>query len=169
MGTLRQRKNLRLQEYNYSNAGAYFVTACTQHRACLFGDVIHNQLQLLPAGKMIAHYWQELPDKYPCFVLDDFVVMPNHFHAIIMIDSSTLQAVSLSEGIQWFKTMTTNAYIQGVHGLGWTPFEGKLWQRSFYDHIIRDEQELFIITDYITQNPAKWIDDSLHPSKTLKK
>lgn len=140
MGTEKHRKKLRLHGYDYSSNGAYFVTIYVKNGEYLFGDIVNNAITLLPAGEMIASYWQKLPLKYPSFSLDDFVVMPNHFHAIILIDTTTHLPVNLSQGIQWFKTITTNAYIQAVHHQNWEPFVGKLWHRSFYDHIIRDEK-----------------------------
>ncbi|MCL4253900.1 MAG: transposase, partial [Anaerolineae bacterium] len=136
-----------------------------QNGECLLGDVTNNQLVLSPAGHMVTDYWQRLEIQYPCFILDDFVVMPNHFHAIVLIDDLHPEKISLSRGVQWFKITTTNAYIKGVNKSAWTPFSGKLWHRSFYDRIIRNEHELFAIKTYISQNPERWIEDKFHPSK----
>ncbi len=157
------RKKLRLKGYDYSSEGVYFVTIIIQNRQCLLGDVYDNVLSLSPAGEMIAQYWLRLPQQYPQFELDDFVVMPNHFHAIIVIHdvAKDKKQVTLSQGIQWFKTVTTNAYIRGVKNHSWIPFIGKLWHRSFHDYIIRDERGLHNLKLYIAQNPERWHEDSL--------
>jgi len=161
----RHRKKLRLEGYDYASNGLYFITIYVKNGECLFGSIVDNRLLLFPAGEMIASYWQKLPLKYPCFSLDDFVVMPNHFHAIVLIDTKIHSPINLSQGIQWFKTVTTNVYIQGVNHQNWTPFMGKLWHRSFYDHIIRDEKGYLTIKSYIALNPEQWIEDKLHPTK----
>ena len=120
------------------------------------------------AGMMIRHGWLELPRKFPGVQLDEFIIMPNHFHGIIIIsepDSNntpirrTRAGVSLPEIVQWFKTMTTNAYIRGVRDKKWSPFLSRLWQRNYYERIIRDETELSRFREYIVTNPARWGDD----------
>jgi putative transposase len=74
------------------------------------------------------------------------------------------EAVSLAEVVQWFKTMTTNEYIRGVKQMGWAPFAGKLWQRNYYEHIIRDEADFNIIRAYVLENQERWQEDPLHTS-----
>ncbi|MDZ4670173.1 MAG: transposase [Phototrophicales bacterium] len=157
------RKKLRLEGYDYASDGVYFITILIQNRVHLLGDIADNKLCLSPAGEMLSQYWYELPQKHPHFELDDFVVMPNHFHSILIINNApnNEKSVTLSQGIQWFKTVTTNAYIRGVKDSNWTPFVGKLWHRSFHDHIIRDERALHTLKMYIAQNPEKWIEDVL--------
>ena len=131
------RQSLRLRYYDYSLEGAYFITICTQHRANLFGAVEHGISMLNQAGVMIEKHWNELESKFPQVELGTKVVMPNHFHGILRIHATRDQnRVCLSEIVQWFKTMTTNAYIRGVKLSGWKPFDGKIWQRSYHDHII---------------------------------
>lgn len=140
------------------------------------------------AGRMTLKWWNELPNKFPKVVLGEFIVMPNHFHGIIFIvdnvgadlrvrpddenkskqmgkhvDSPLRPNAPLSQMIQWFKTMTTNEYIRGVKQLNWKPFAGKLWQRDYYEHIIRNEKELQQKTDYILDNPSMWEDDKENP------
>lgn len=131
-----------MRGYDYAQAGAYFVTICAQDRACLFGDVTNDQVRLQPSGEMVLHWWMELPNKYPDVEIDDIVVMPNHLHGIILINdqSNNPQAphaqVTLGAIIGWFKTMTTNAYIRGVVESGWRPFDRRLWQANYFEHII---------------------------------
>jgi len=174
------RRSIRLQGYDYSQAGAYFVTMCTQNRELLFvADEVVD---------MIQRWWNKLPEKFPGVETDAFVIMPNHSHGIIVtvgvnprVDSGqtreygqthgsaptnpapTNDAPTLGTIIQWFKTMTTNEYIRGVKELNWPPFPGKLWQRNYYEHIIRNDRELNAIRQYIIDNPAKWAQDRDNP------
>jgi len=117
---------------------------------------------------MIEKWHLELPKKFPDITLGEYIVMPNHFHAIIIITGDLVQnrgehvGSPLPRIVQWFKTMTTNEYIRGVKNLGWETFDGKLWQRNYYEHIIRDEKSYHAITNYIKNNPSTWIDDQFH-------
>ncbi len=156
------RRSPRMKGYDYSQQGAYFITICTQNRLCLFAEIVNDELVLSPAGNMIKNYWEQIPIKFPDVFLADFVVMPNHFHGVLFMESVN-QQTTLPQIIQWFKTVTTNGYIKGVKQEGWEAFMGKLWQTSFYDHIIQDENSLYKIVDYILFNPEKWVDDALHP------
>ncbi len=164
MLNLPQRKSPRLQEYDYSSAGSYFVTICVQGRHFLFGKVDDAVMHLSPAGEMIRDWWQRLGTKYSYISLADNVVMPNHFHGIIVIEEPDIvgKSLGLTHIVAEFKTMTTRAYIDGVNQLGWQAFEKKLWQRSFHDHIIRDEREMLTIQQYIAENPARWEQDKFY-------
>ncbi len=158
-----QRKILRLQDYDYSQSGGYFVTLCVHQKMCYFGSIIDGKLQLNDVGRMIDYWWREIQNKYQTVVLDEYIIMPNHIHAIIFLDDNPkMVAKSLSNIIQWFKTMTTNAYIHGVKESGWQRYEQRLWQRSFYDHIIRSEEALNRIRQYILLNPENWLNDDLY-------
>jgi putative transposase len=156
-----QRKALRLQGYDYTSSGAYFVTICQQNRECLFGTPTEDGIALTAAGEMVATTWQKLPAKFLNTELDYFVVMPNHFHAIVTIEDTTESKMrsSLSVMVEWFKTMTITAYIRGVKKQGWLHFNQPLWQRSYYDRIIRSESALNTIREYILFNPSKWRED----------
>jgi REP element-mobilizing transposase RayT len=127
-----------------------------------------------PVHQMIQHWWDKLPEKFRNIKTDEFVIMPNHIHGIIFIvgvdpcvypDKGEHIGSSLHRIIQWFKTMTTNNYIQGVKQNGWRPFHGKFWQRNYYEHIIRNEDELNRIREYIRTNPLKWQFDKDNPSR----
>ncbi len=159
----RARKSPRLQGYDYSQQGAYFVTICVQRRRWLFGNVMDDQMHLSPAGEMIVRYWERVIEQFAAVALDAFVVMPNHLHGILLLEAD--RAISISELLQWFKITTTNAYSRAVREEGWTPFEGKLWQRSYHDHIIRDETDLNRIREYVLYNPARWQDDRLRDAE----
>jgi len=157
-----ERKSPRLAAYDYAQEGVYFVTVCVQHRMCLLGRVVDGTLFNSPAGEMVGAWWQKLPGKFPGAALDEFIVMPNHFHGLVIIDAppSAQTRIGLPTMMQWFKAMTTNAYIRGVKVAGWPSFDGKLWQRSYHDHIVRSEHSLNTIQQYVQENPARWTQDT---------
>ncbi len=165
-----ERKKLRLHCYDYRSEGFYFITLCVHGRMCLFGDVVNSEMILNASGKMINEVLINLPKFYPTIILDAYIIMPNHIHAIVNIsaDIGTAQRPSptkpsLSDILKNFKTYTTRKYIDGVHQQGWLPFEDRLWQRSFYEHIIRNETSLDKIREYIFDNPLKWEIDRENP------
>jgi len=213
---IHHRRSIRLKGYDYSRAGLYFITICVQDRVCLFGKIENAGMILNDAGIIIKKWWQKIPEKYPDIKLDNYQIMPNHFHAIIINNgipvvradprvcpfngespfagsiqgehnfagsiqgehnfAGSIRGEHNSAGsirgehmgsplsciVQWFKTMTTNEYIRGVKNLGWKKFNGKLWQRNYWEHIIRNEQSYQRISEYIINNPAKWNDDKFH-------
>jgi REP element-mobilizing transposase RayT len=161
--------------YDYSQVGSYFVTVCAKGHACLFGDIEQGEMILNGAGHMIRTWWLAIPGKYSRVELDGYMIMPNHCHGIIKIVGAD-QCVcpdSRNKGehigsplpriMQWFKTMTTNEYIRGINECRWERFNGKLWQRNYYEHIIRDERELNQIREYIMNNPMQWELDAENP------
>ena len=175
------RHSIRLRGYDYSQNGAYFVTICTQDRECLFGNVVNKNMVLNDAGLMVRSVWNEIPTHYSGFELHDYVIMPNHFHGITMIVGAGPRAcpdpaqpretgqprgvaptgLSLSDIVHRFKTMTTKRYADGVKQNNWQPFDKRLWQRNYYEHIIRNENEYNRIAEYIIRNPQKWKEDTL--------
>lgn len=146
-------------------------------------------MQLKDAGLMIDLLWRKLTDKFPNVQLDEYVIMPNHFHGIIYggaapcgrpnIQHKELRqtnkiahqrpgqshgiAPTVGDIVNWFKTMTSNKYIRGVNINGWKPFPVKLWQCNYYEHIIRDEKKLNHYRQYISDNPANWQTDEENP------
>lgn len=169
------RRSIRLKDYDYSSEGAYYITIVTQGREHFFGSIVNREMILNDTGRMILKWWNELPNKFPNVILGEFVIMPNHLHGIIFIVGADLRVrpdegspqqrpnAPLSQMIQWFKAMTTNEYIRGVKQLDWKPFNSKLWQRDYYEHIIRSKKELQQKTDYILDNPSRWDDDKENP------
>ena len=135
---------------------------------------------LSDAGRMIDRWWLEMPHRFPDITLDEYITMPDHFHGIIIINdgdmdvdaggvplvgthnpdipdrAGTRPAPAVGDIIGAFKSLTTNEYIRNVRENGWVPFDGKLWQRSYWEHIIRDEREMDIKRRYIIDNPARW-------------
>ena len=180
------RRSLRLDGYDYAQAGAYFVTVCTQNRLCLFEDIVDGEMQLNDAGRLVRSAWEALPDRFPGMELDAFVVMPNHVHGIIITRGRGESCIrpgdchepgsgdhknrpygtmagSLGRVIQAFKSTVTYQYVLGVRQRGWPPFHGRLWQRNYYEHVIRNERELDKIRQYIATNPLKWALDRENP------
>jgi REP element-mobilizing transposase RayT len=166
------RKTIRLQNYDYSQPGAYFVTIVTHARKCLFGEVRDGDMVLSDAGSMVCQVCSEMGDCIDGLSLGIYQVMPNHFHAIFMLGMdddwqedklsnpwSPDSKLTLSAAVNRFKSLTTYRYIQGVNTQGWPKFDSHLWQRSFYDHVIRDENDFEAISDYIYANPASWAED----------
>jgi len=173
---IHNRQSIRRKGHDYSQPGYYFVTLCVQYRRCLFGEIPNRKMILKPAGSMIEHWWWELETKFPNIALHEFVVMPDHFHGLIEIVGADLRVrpndtsirgthasmrgthagVPLGTMVQWFKTMTTNAYMRGVRDDGWPRFEKRMWQRNYHDRIIENEKCLRQVRNYIIQNPAKW-------------
>ena len=209
---IHHRRSIRLRGYDYSRVGAYFITICTQNRECLFGNIIVGagpracpEMVLNNAGTMIQTVWNEIPFHYNGTEIDEFVVMPNHIHGIIVIgavgatpcgcpdpDPGTGESgqnngqaqgpgnngqvqgpaptgitgpLSLGDIVHRFKTMSTKRYADGVKQLGWQSFAGKLWQRNYWEHIVRNEMELNRIRKYIHDNPTQWELDRLNLHK----
>jgi len=172
------RRSIRLKEYDYALPGAYFVTICTQKRECLFGEVMDGKMRLNKTGKMIKLIWDELPENYPGVNTDVFVVMPNHIHGIIVLSpvgatprgcpppgqaQGPAPTISLPDVIHRFKSLTTTRYRQNrtrniLHSLS-----ERLWQRNYYEHVIRNEEKLNLIRRYILYNPLQWQYDRENP------
>jgi putative transposase len=184
------RQSLRLKGYDYALAGAYFLTIVAQNRACLFGTIQDNTMVLSPTGEMLQSVWQALPARFPNVVLDAAVVMPNHFHAIMIFVGASLVGASLGSSndgtdaqqklptrgtptknptlgtvVGAWKSLTTVEYIAGVKTQGWKPFAGQLWQRNYYEHVVRDDEDLARIRYYIATNPQDWMEDAENPMK----
>ena len=177
---IHHRHSIRLKGYDYSQAGLYFITICVKDRECLFGKIIEGKMNLNDAGIMVKKWYHQLKNKYTDIECGEFVIMPNHFHCIIVNNGmgnnigADLRVCPYKTGdhigdnlgehigsplhrvVQWYKMMTTNEYIRGVRNLGWQSFNGKLWQRNYYEHIIRNEQSCQRISKYIINNPKKW-------------
>ncbi len=164
-GEIHDRRSIRLKGYDYFQAGAYFVTICTHGRIPLLGQISGEEVSLTPAGLMISTTWHEIPAHYRGVDVDAFVVMPNHVHGIIVIQDLgrpqgvATTALSLGDVVHRFKTMTTRRYSEGVHRSGWSRFDERLWQRNYFERVVRDDGELNMIRQYILSNPAKWEED----------
>ncbi|ABK98893.1 transposase [Pelobacter propionicus] len=166
---IHHRRSIRLQGYDYTQAGAYFVTVCARNRECLFGGIVNGDMRLNDAGRIVADSWEWLAEQYDHVSLDEYVVMPNHAHGIIVItDDCRGGSRTAPTGIRKpigrlvgaFKTVST----KGINELCETAGR-KLWQRNYWEHIVRNEPELNRIREYIHNNPAQWELDSLNVGK----
>lgn len=179
-----ERKSIRLAGYDYSQPGAYFITICVNKRLSLLGDVVGSAIALSELGRLTDRWWRKLSEKFSNIELDQYTIMPNHVHGVILIvgadpcvcPKSTDPRVCpkstntgehagspLHRVVQWFKTMSTNEYFRAAKQKGMVRFERKLWQRGYYEHIVRNENELNRIREYILYNPLNWALDRENP------
>ena len=185
---IHHRQSIRLQEYDYASAGAYFVTLCAFQRECLFGEISFSvgagskpalskpalskttqegepaSMELNDFGTLVDFTWHDLPNHNQNICLDMFVIMPNHVHGIIVIENGRAglePAPTLSEIIRQFKTFSSKRINQCRDSPGCP-----VWQRNYYERVIRNEQELVRAREYIVNNPMKWGLDKENPSNT---
>ncbi|BAZ14176.1 hypothetical protein NIES4071_60160 [Calothrix sp. NIES-4071] len=191
--TLYQNKyrveSTRLKGWDYSSNGYYFVTICTLNRVCYFGEIVSGEVNLSKAGELARDLLIQIPDYFPNFRIDEFIIMPNHVHGILIIDNdlskNTNQEIvncvttnakekggvtgqnnpmlsqdSLSKAIRWYKG-------RSKHEIG--KFNPEFfWQKRFHESIIKDEQGLDAVRQYIIQNPLAWEDDKENPVHYIK-
>ena len=176
------RRSIRLKGYDYTRAGAYFITIVTQNRACLFGAVVEGRMRLNPLGQIVQECWLAIPDHFPHALLDEFVIMPNHLHGIIVLQEMENSvgarhaapreprleefgkpvAGSIPTIVRSFKSAATK-HINEYRGTPGAP----VWQRNYYEHIIRNDRSLHRIRGYIATNPLRWhLDRNIHPTGT---
>ncbi|MBN8705333.1 MAG: transposase [Bacteroidetes bacterium] len=185
-------KSARLPDFDYSMNGMYFITICTKERLPFFGEIVEGGITLSEMGEIVKRFWQEIPNQFSYVKLDEFVVMPNHFHGIVIIDQnrrdainrvSTADAISINRistavnentgGFAGDKNPMVNENLSRI--IRWykgrVSFEIKKihsdfgWQSRFHDRIIRNEDELFNVRNYIKNNPANWENDKLMKEK----
>jgi putative transposase len=199
----RHRRSIRLRGYDYTLAGAYFLTICARDRSCIFADVEDGAARLTTVGEVVASCWEAIPGHFPSTELDAYVVMPNHLHGIVVIDTRVRAgtgvamepdtasrvppdghaeqfgkpvAGSVPTIVRSFKSAVTksindypgraeacHAFLAGRFGPVPPGRIPSPWQSRYYEHIIRNDRALDSIRAYITSNPARWTEDSLHP------
>jgi REP element-mobilizing transposase RayT len=174
---IHRRHSIRLQGYDYTEAGAYFITICTHNRKCMFGSVgagskpalssgikpaqspdiqIINPMILNKYGEIVKGTWEDLVNHISGVELDAFVIMPNHVHGIIVIGGET--PCPLPEIVRQMKTFSARRInkMRGTQGI-------PVWQRNYYEHIIRGESDLNSLREYIDNNPVNWQLDENYP------
>jgi REP element-mobilizing transposase RayT len=175
--SVKRYKSVRLPEYDYSSAGGYSVTMVSTSRECLFGTIADGEIRLNELGLIVRSEWLLSSDIREEVVLDEFVVMPNHFHAIVFLKENAhcraalpsrnsephkreRQPRSLSTLISGFKASSTRCInkIRNTSGQ-------RVWQPSFHEHIIRNDKELAQLREYIVNNPLKWHLDTENPER----
>ena len=176
----------RLQTWDYSKNGAYFITICTQNREHFFGNIQNGMMQLSEIGKFAERYWLEIPEHFPFVELGNFVVMPNHVHGILIINK--IDDLSLSESVETRQCLvSTTIKLNTTIGSSRFQNQGKntissivgsyksivtkmsrqthsnfAWQSRFHDHIIRNSQSFENIQNYIFENPLNWKNDKFY-------
>ena len=162
------RRSIRLQGYDYTQASMYFVTICAHSHKCLFGGIFDGQMRLNDAGQVVLKCWDDLPRHYKNLELDYFTIMPNHVHGIMVISdvpvvgagfkpAPTEKRHGLSEMVRALKTFSSKR-INEIRATPGMP----VWQRNYYEHVIRDDDDLNCIREYIINNPVNWHDDEEH-------
>ena len=172
--SIHHRRSIRLKDYDYAQPGAYFLTLVAWKRASLFGEIANGQIRLLPAGEAAQACLQRLPDHFEVRI-DAWVVMPNHLHAVVVLISPRTgderkpdqgpklptrmgsQPGSLSAVVQNFKSVSTRK-INALRRSPGIP----VWQRNFFEHVVRNDTEWQNIRQYILGNPARWGEDRLN-------
>ncbi len=162
------RRSIRLPGYDYSQEGVIFVTLCTHQREILFGEVQDGQMMINEIGCAVLAAWQGLPLRFPSLTLDEFVIMPNHIHGVLFFGAAENQTGETKEEAsstptlgQMMRAFKSLAAISANRLLGRT--QQPLWQRNYYEHIIRNEQRLEKARCYIAENPARWGRDAENP------
>jgi len=211
---IHHRRSIRLKGYDYSQAGLYFITICCHNRKHIFGQIafpqasvgancirpislsqedhIPPEMILNQFGQIAYNEWIKTPEIRPNVELGEFIIMPNHFHAIIRLlddckgelhspiipnksdlPENTITKKGECNSPPQSPSQTIGAIVRGYKSsvtkqLGLLGFNGTLWQRNYYEHIIRDEKSYKNISDYIINNPAKWADDTFNTIKNDK-
>ena len=164
---IHHRKSVRIPGYDYTQDGWYFVTICTHNHNVLLGNVVNGEMVLNEYGQIVSKIWKWLPEQYKYIKLHEWIIMPNHLHGIIEYHNdgrggsrtapTDIKIKPLGRIIGAFKTVSTK-HINKIQN---TPGH-KLWQRNYYEHIIRNEKDLNRIGEYIIYNPLKWPEDKYY-------
>ncbi len=177
---IHKRRSIRLKGFDYSQPSAYLITICTYDKGCVFGDVVDGKIQLNDAGEIADVCWRQIPEHFPNVILDEYIIMPNHVHGIIAIEDKDVNIgvqnveplrienqsknkwqhiipKSIGSIVRGFKIGVTKWFRQNTD-------MHVVWQRNYFERVIRNEKELFRIRDYIINNPLKWHEDKNNPS-----
>ncbi len=165
MLTTKHRRSIRVPGFDHTNPGPYFITIVTEGRISHFGKIIGSDMVLNQLGEIVQQEWLRMANRFPGLRLEEYIVMPNHFHGLLFLDEKrnleeeTVQSQrgSLGAIVRAFKSSTTLRY-RHLCGDG----KGPLWQRSYYEHIVRGARDYDSIRFYILNNPSQWETDKLH-------
>lgn len=157
----KHRRTIRLYGYDYSSDSCYFITLCTQEKKCLFGRIVDGTMQLNELGKIVEQCWNEIPLHYPHTELIECMIMPNHLHAILHIVGAEYLPPEETHEPNSAQRGTLGSIIKGFK-IGVTKQIGhSIWQRNYYEHIIRNAREFDEIVRYIRSNPTRWCEDEM--------
>ena len=179
---IHHRRSIRLKGYDYSQAGAYFVTVCAHGRECLFGEIVGCEMLVNEFGRIVEAEWTRTTEIRKEIELGEYVVMPNHFHGIVVITYEMTGTVGAYGHTPLHNTLfrspskTIGAMVRGfkssvtihINKIRQTP-RHPVWQRNFYEHVIRNDADYNRIADYIATNPQRWAEDTLHPDNVVEK
>jgi putative transposase len=160
--TKHQRRSIRMRGYDYTQTGWYFVTICAQGRECLFGNIIDGAFQANTYGRVVLEHIEAIASHFANAEIDVYVMMPNHAHVIIILNDSVTANTprpTLGQVVAYIKYLST----RHINELRRTP-GARVWQRNYYEHIIRDQASLDHIRAYIISNPSRWESDQLYPN-----
>jgi REP element-mobilizing transposase RayT len=172
---IHHRRSIRLKDYDYSQAGGYFVTICAYDRECLFGEIVNGEMRSNEFGQIVTDEWLRSAEIRAEIELGEYVIMPNHFHAIVLITNDVPdrrgdrrvaptvapvgpQSKSLGALMAGYKSAVTKR----INAIRQSP-GASVWQRNYYEHIIRNEADYRRIAEYVAENPRRWAEDTLHP------
>jgi putative transposase len=148
-----RRRSLHLPEFDYSTPGAYFVTICALDRKCAFGEIVEGDMRMNELGELVAGCWNEIPSHFPNAGMDAFIVMPNHIHGVLLFS--------------WVGCIRPLQVVVGAFKAAVSRRAGfPVWQRDYYEHVIRCEAELNLVRHNIQDNPAHWLADHENSSVT---
>ena len=174
------RRSTRLPEFDYSRVGMYFVTICAEQRRCIFGQAHGSEIVQSRIGEIVRACWIEIPEHFPNVKVESYVVMPNHLHGILTIDTKLPDAnlrdkppltselfgrpvpKSIPTIIRSFKSAASKRARES--GL---MTAGSIWQRGYFERVLRNTREYVDVTNYILQNPVRWADDEENPARKL--
>ena len=175
------RRSIRIKGYDYTQAGAYFITIVTYHRDPLFGEIVNGEMQLSPMGRIAEEHWRAIPEHFPQVVLGTYVIMPNHVHGIMIIQPVRATDVGVTDvavGATHWVAPTANGPKRGSIGAIIGAYkmsvtrriqkelnETAIWQRNYYEHVIRNDEEHHRIHLYIEANIDNWAMDDENPVK----
>jgi putative transposase len=175
------RRSIRLKEYDYTQPGGYFITIVAYQRDCLFGEIVNGEMRLKDLGKIADECWRSIPNHFPNVELGAYVIMPNHVHGILVInDPAGIDSIpserrgtiyrapteqfqkpvpgSMPTIVRTFKAAVTRRSGREHNATG-------IWQRNYYEHVIRNHEEWDRIHRYIEANPSMWTEDDENPLK----
>jgi REP element-mobilizing transposase RayT len=179
------RRSIRLKGFDYASVGAYFVTIVTWHRDMLFGEIANDEMRLNTLGNIADECWRAIPDHFPNVELGAFVVMPNHVHGILVIQNGVDAFASTFNRRGTIYRAPTEEFQKPVPGsiptivrtykaavtrrIGREYNSAGIWQRNYYEHVIRNHEEWDRIHRYIQSNPSQWAEDDENPNVTANK